>query len=651
MANSDKDILITPNKGQTELPEISFAGQDNVPIKLRVLDDNTLSFEGSEGQLFSINNNLTIGGIFSVNDVSGIPSISVDASGRIDLARYNGFVNIGVNPNDTDKQLAITGEMVITNPTGSTTPAAIHFHEGSTVTGNGAIYLGYDGPNFNDNSNFWFIRNSSNTNILSVTVAGGVGINTNNPRNRFHIFGTHGDTSMRLTLPAGNNGGGTGEVNMQLWVSEPGRTWDGGGIGLNVANYQLSTFPTVFSDSSNNYFPRINSAIGQAYIRFLPNGGRIEFSTMANDGTSYREQIHMLNGGIGINTTANVGTTYKLNVNGDVNFTGTLYQNGVEFTSIPSQDDTTRGAVLKSDGTSAYWDLDAEDTYSGGYVLRGYTLAGYRSSTAWRNVNRTDHASDTTYDLGDQITTSDAYTAGASNGTYAYVFHSGGNWNVDGNAINRFNMTTDTNSDITTTMANSMNRTSAMRSKFVYAYTFGNRVPNKFNLLTETATLTGWANTDGGGNLHGANPACGQGERRGWHNQGSAGSYLDFATETRASWVNTGTDGSNKTISSYTGFMYWNTGGGFRTSNPMSKRYDYSGSQVLTIAKFANSGEESYHTGELKGYMVGMYNGAQNNTGAIMNYQTNTYFTQTSVDSKGPAGRASAAGVEYGRGI
>ena len=40
MANSDKDILITPGKDTANLPEISFVGLDNDPIKLKVLDDN-----------------------------------------------------------------------------------------------------------------------------------------------------------------------------------------------------------------------------------------------------------------------------------------------------------------------------------------------------------------------------------------------------------------------------------------------------------------------------------------------------------------------------------------------------------------------------------------------------------------------------------
>ena len=650
MANSDKDILITPNKGTANIPEISFVGQDNAPIKLRVLDDNTLSFEGNSGQLFSIDDNLTSGTIFAVSDISGVPSIQVDASGRVDIARYGGSLNIGNNNNTTDRELCVTGEIALT--TTDSTPAGLCFWEGGTNTGTAPAQIYWDGPGYNDNNNYLSLRTNS-SDRLTVTFGGGVGINNNNPKVRLHLFGGHGDTSMRLTLPSGSNGGGTGDINMQLWVSEPGRTWDGGGIGLNVVNYNTQVFPSSANDTSNSYFPRLNSSVGQAYIRFLPNGGRIEFSTMDNDGTSYREQIHMRKGGLGVGTQSGVGDTYRLVVSGDINFTGSLYQNGTIFETLPSQSNPgTRGAILRSDGANAYWDNQSLDRFSGGYVLRGYTLAGYKNSTSWKNVNRTDHASDTTYDLGDQISTSDAYTAGSSDGTYAYVFHSGDNWNVNGSAINRFNMLTDTNANISTTMANSMNRTSVMRSKFLYAYTFGNGEPNKFNHATESATLTGWANGDGGGGLHGGNPACGYGELRGWHNVSNVGSWVDFATESRNSWGSTGTDGTNKTISTYTGFMYWNTGGDYRTTNNMSKRYDYSGGQVTTIGKFngQTSGEESYHTGELKGFMVGMYDGAQNNTGAIMDYQTNSYYTKSSVNSKGPAGRASGAGVEYGRG-
>ena len=97
MANSDKNILITPNTGSTTAnPTIVFKGSDNLPTTLRVLNNGTVSFEGTAGQLFSVSDGLT-GTIFSVNDISGIPSIEVLDTGQVRLARYNGSVFIGTN--------------------------------------------------------------------------------------------------------------------------------------------------------------------------------------------------------------------------------------------------------------------------------------------------------------------------------------------------------------------------------------------------------------------------------------------------------------------------------------------------------------------------------------------------------------------------
>lgn len=94
MANSDKNILITPQVGGTAEPTIVFTGADNTPLTLRVLDDGTVSFEGTAGQLFSVSDGLS-GTIFSVNDISGIPSIEVLDDGIIKLAEYGGSVEVG----------------------------------------------------------------------------------------------------------------------------------------------------------------------------------------------------------------------------------------------------------------------------------------------------------------------------------------------------------------------------------------------------------------------------------------------------------------------------------------------------------------------------------------------------------------------------
>jgi hypothetical protein len=103
MAHSDKNIVITPNKGSTTAdPQIVFSGANaslgpqNITLRTYATSNGTLSFEGSAGQLFSITNSLT-GTIFSVNDVSGVPSIEVLDTGVVKLAEFGGFVAFGVS--------------------------------------------------------------------------------------------------------------------------------------------------------------------------------------------------------------------------------------------------------------------------------------------------------------------------------------------------------------------------------------------------------------------------------------------------------------------------------------------------------------------------------------------------------------------------
>ena len=65
MADSDKNIRITTNKnkGAGQYPKIVFTGSSagTSVVTLEVLDDNTLSFSSSEGQIFSLDSNLTSG--------------------------------------------------------------------------------------------------------------------------------------------------------------------------------------------------------------------------------------------------------------------------------------------------------------------------------------------------------------------------------------------------------------------------------------------------------------------------------------------------------------------------------------------------------------------------------------------------------------
>jgi hypothetical protein len=82
-------------------------------IPYDTLNSGTLSFEGSAGQLFSITNNLTSGSIFSVNDVSGIPSIDVNADGTIQLAPYGTNEKVGIGTTNPQEKLDLVGNLKI----------------------------------------------------------------------------------------------------------------------------------------------------------------------------------------------------------------------------------------------------------------------------------------------------------------------------------------------------------------------------------------------------------------------------------------------------------------------------------------------------------------------------------------------------------
>jgi hypothetical protein len=97
-----QDILITPGSGE---PQILFrgSGTNDTPIELNVLSSylsangsgTALLFEGTEGQLFAITDNLSSGVIFSVADIAGLPLIEADASGDVQLIEYGRYVGVG----------------------------------------------------------------------------------------------------------------------------------------------------------------------------------------------------------------------------------------------------------------------------------------------------------------------------------------------------------------------------------------------------------------------------------------------------------------------------------------------------------------------------------------------------------------------------
>jgi hypothetical protein len=140
MANSDKNIVITPNNGQASEPQIVFTGFNNTPINMRVQDPGTLSFQGTAGELFSIADGIT-NTIFSVGDISGTPQIEVLDTGAIILGQFSS--NIGIGTGSPRNKLDVRGSfgrgtprVISTGTTYSVLPTDnwIINNQGSTLT-------------------------------------------------------------------------------------------------------------------------------------------------------------------------------------------------------------------------------------------------------------------------------------------------------------------------------------------------------------------------------------------------------------------------------------------------------------------------------------------------------------------------------------
>ena len=366
MANSDKNILITPSIGSTTVdPSIVFSGANaslgpqNITLKAYPLSNGTLSFEGSAGQLFSITNSLT-GTIFSVNDVSGIPSIEVLDTGTVKIAQYSGNVGIGTSTPNT--KLSVNGTITTTtlfagNATINSTMNATSVYINTSTGGTGQFFIG---------------NATVNTSISAATITlNGVNVNTaitGNATTAYTNATTYASNATNLTtgtldtlrLPA------TANISTALNV----------GANVNLTTSLINVGNTTINSTMNATVHAINTSTGGTGQFFIGN---------ATINSTMNATSHYINGtgaliSLGnstINTTANA-TTIAINTStagaGLISVGNTTVNTFINTTSIAvkslfaNSSNGTSGQVLTSNGTGIYW-----ATAAGGVTLANDT--------------------------------------------------------------------------------------------------------------------------------------------------------------------------------------------------------------------------------------------------------------------------------------
>lgn len=369
---------------------------------------------------------------------------------------------------------------------------------------------------------------------------------------------------------------------------------------------------------------------------------------------------------------------------------------------LPLPNQISAGSPLYNDGLNAYWAYpgEAHSVVGGGLggdwryrtiLTHGYQAAGYKGYSPWKTVNKTWHSTDTTYCCGEQLDRGGAYLDGCFSDLNAYVYGTSHTWSGSSAHTSSYSLSNGTrrsqNNDNFTAFGSgtapygyvsnnpaseglaygdqgglasnpptspgtggwgmSVNRVnhgcaSTQINNAGYTYGGGSAVTSKHHfpsevMYTTTSSPVTW----------GATCATG-GQYQAYIGGSSSSAYLYYMTYTNDSfsaWAwpsGVTTDGVNKALMSKYGWFYFG-----RDTNTSTSQYKFSESTrsvLSTLTKLGSFGEENYQMGQDWGYMVGNYNGQQNNWTVKYTYSNDAMATLGfSAQPKGHYGTSSGA--------
>jgi hypothetical protein len=307
MADSDKNIRITTNKNKaTVLPNIVFTGASagTSVLTLEVRDDNTVAFTGADGDVFSLDYNLSTGTIWSVNDKSGTPLLRASAGGTIGIAELGSGVLVGIGQTNPKYKLDVQGWAGFASTGDGSYTILV---ENGLTTGNNALSIRA--------ANALRFYNSGNT-LFTGFIGVQAGVNTT------------------YTLPPRTpTGTGTSYLSSSIdgvmaWVAAP-TSGGSGSVNSGTATYAAfyATTTNAVSENANLQFTGTGVSIG----------GRIN-STSITSGSFY------VYGGVGITGNAFIGGTVYIPSTTPSNISNLLVSNSTATTT------TTSGALVVSGG-------------------------------------------------------------------------------------------------------------------------------------------------------------------------------------------------------------------------------------------------------------------------------------------------------------
>jgi len=299
MPDIDKNIKITPSRNKATTPKIVFTGSaaGTSVITMEVLNDNSISFYSNEGQVFSLDNNLTVGTIWSVNDVSGTPLLRASAGATIGIAEFGGVVGIGESTPTATNKLQVKGNTAF----GTTSDANQQFFFSGNVA-SGSNFLEINRANtirfYNSGNTFYSsLKGGANSANVNYTLPAADGSN-------LQVLFTNGSGGLGwTTVSAGGGGAGTvasGTANQVAVYAATGASVSG------AANFTYNTTSVTITNTtaSNN-----NSSGALLVHGGIGASGQISGAGASFTSTVFLNNIQIGQGGNNINILDSAGST------------------------------------------------------------------------------------------------------------------------------------------------------------------------------------------------------------------------------------------------------------------------------------------------------------------------------------------------------
>jgi len=258
-----------------------------------------------------------------------------------------------------------------------------------------------------------------------------------------------------------------------------------------------------------------------------------------------------------------------------------------------------------------------------------YVACGYKSSSPWKSVHRTICSTDQTTNLGDLMQYGGSYVSGACSKKVLWIWGASNSFPGNTTQAVATNMVNESSYSLTSAMnlIQSRDDSATVFKEHDFSWTSGggSSSVDKFNMYTETmrtSTLSGGIWGQNGGNSGFSDQHYGY-----WGYSGGS-QQITYATDTFSTIVTNNTFffyGQQKGMSSKWRKGYTGNEGSYAGGYNLRRWYFPTLTQIGTVAKpQTNCGEENFTMGQNHQYMLGNFDGVQNNENWRYSYSTDS---------------------------